>query len=127
MSTQRFICTGCGNDFPDSVMLFEHNCEPGAMNQHNQTPLPDSPDAELDIFLATLKIHNKDLDVCFYDALAVRHLKQLMYKALLSQLREGAPKKYDNYTGTDMEDYQRGHNTAVDAYSALFDKLESRL
>lgn len=24
------------------------------------------------------------------------------------------PEKYDSYTGTDMEDYQKGHNAAID-------------
>lgn len=32
--------------------------------------------------------------------------------ALAQQMRE---LKYDNYTGTDMEDYQKGHNQGVDA------------
>lgn len=35
-------------------------------------------EAELDKFINTLKIHNKDLDVCFNDAVAVQHLKLLI-------------------------------------------------
>lgn len=39
----------------------------------------DNPkDNELKDFLYTLKIHNKDLDACFNDALAENHLRQLI-------------------------------------------------
>lgn len=37
-----------------------------------------STDSELHKFIATLKIHNKDLDTCLNDAVAVFHLEQLI-------------------------------------------------
>lgn len=43
---------------------------------------------EVDEFLDTLKVHNKDLDACFNDAVAVSHLK-----AAIHQLIEQAEKK----------------------------------
>jgi hypothetical protein len=33
---------------------------------------------ELELFLSFLKIHNKDLDACFNDAVAVSHLMKLV-------------------------------------------------
>lgn len=40
--------------------------------------VPDSQAAELNDFIETLKVHNKDLDACFNDAVAVQHLKLLV-------------------------------------------------
>ena len=40
--------------------------------------MSNSTDKELQTFLKTLKVHNKDLDVCFNDALAVAHLENLI-------------------------------------------------
>lgn len=42
--------------------------------------------SEVDQFLDTLKIHNKDLDACFNDALAVKHLLELHTQAVLDEL-----------------------------------------
>jgi hypothetical protein len=157
-------------------MLFEHNCEPGAMNQHNQnprrlkrfldginprpltvdipydkhidlpkvevqTPLPDSPaypefaaflqdchDGKAAIYKAT------DSDRVLYNKQAVQ--------ALLSQLREGAPKTQlfsidkkefekwetdNNMSPTPFGAYRIGKKVVRDHLAALFDKLESRL
>jgi len=37
---------------------------------------------ELNEFFKTLKVHNKDITACFYDALAVRHIKELIKESL---------------------------------------------
>jgi len=41
-----------------------------------------SKDAQLKKFLKTLKIHNKDLGICFNDHLAVFHLEKLIHSAV---------------------------------------------
>ena len=47
-------------------------------------------DKQIDDFLSTLKIHNRNIDACFNDALAVAHLKTLLHqereRAVLSEL-----------------------------------------
>ncbi len=49
---------------------------------------------ELDNFLHTLKLHNKDLDICFNDALAVMHLKSLITDHTRQQVLEAEDKSY---------------------------------
>ena len=36
---------------------------------------------ELEKFLKTLNIHNKDLNICFHDHLAARHIRDFIYQA----------------------------------------------
>jgi hypothetical protein len=60
---------------------------------------PTTPKAnkELREFLKTLKIHNKDLDVCFNDAVAVGHLEALLTsdkQKLLQEIMEQAIQGY---------------------------------
>jgi len=43
-------------------------------------------DEELKTFLGTLKVHNKELDTCFNDAVAIHHLERLVTRRL-SQTR----------------------------------------
>lgn len=40
----------------------------------------------LDSFLDTLKVHNKDIDACFNDALAEHHLKELVTAEIIAEL-----------------------------------------
>ena len=43
---------------------------------------------ELKYFLERLKIHNKDIESCFNDALAASHIQDLFSKALTDQKQE---------------------------------------
>jgi hypothetical protein len=61
----------------------------------NLTPAGDD---ELDKFLATLNVHNKDLVYCFSDAVAVQHLKQLIAR-LMTEARIDALKQYSRQCG----------------------------
>lgn len=45
-----------------------------------------SNDVKLNDFLLTLKIHNKDLDACFNDAVAVHHVKALIQSEIAAVL-----------------------------------------
>ena len=68
---------------------------------------------ELRNFLETLKIHNKDLDICFNDALASLHIERLFFK-VLSQQKEKikkelyswlSPNGFDNEKGKTVRDF----------------------
>lgn len=72
-------------------------------------PTPSKGQPSVDEFLRTLKIHNKDLDVCFNDAIAVHHLKELMLAHALSLLPE------KKYVGVKNSTYanELGYNQAL--------------
>lgn len=67
----------------------------------------------IDDFLKTLKIHNKDLDVCFNDAVAVAHLKKLIVewrdKSLVEMQKQLDLERVLNIKG--IEDYQKFKNS----------------
>lgn len=96
-----------------------HPLNEDAMEEMAKLPLPDGAsyappqyikdlknkntgDGELDGFLKTLNIHNKDLDFCFGDAIAVGRLKFLIaqeankaQQQLLNELMEQKQTCYD--------------------------------
>lgn len=91
--TARLGCPLC--KYPDSTLIVNggdcENCngtgmvtglippDPDANTDVPRTaPGPPSNSSNLEDFLKTLKIHNKDLDACFNDAVAVGHLKCLL-------------------------------------------------
>lgn len=43
---------------------------------------------------------------------------------ILDRLLEKLPEEYDNYTGTSMEDYQKGHNDTVEEIKAIIEDLK---
>lgn len=77
--------------------------------QNPPTLPPNTGDTDIDGFLATLKLHNKDLNACFDDAVAKSYLRTAITKKLrserLDELKQlGFDKRLDNpiiYCGGD--------------------------
>ena len=67
---------------------------------------------ELRNFLETLKIHNKDLDTCFNDALASLHIEKLFSKAL-SQQKEEIKKELYSWLSPNGFDNEKGKTVRV--------------
>lgn len=89
---------------------------------------------DIDSFLDTLKIHNKDLDACFNDALAVRHLKELCKSELLQLITESKP-DCNSIIQPDLSEvpenaywvYFKGQKHAADKFEQnLLNKLEEK-
>lgn len=73
---------------------------------------PISEEQKLEKFLSTLKIHNKDIDACLNDAVAVKHLKQLI-QAYITTKEEQTEKAY----GGCHNCYGKGYATVNDRWS----------
>ena len=58
---------------------------------------------ELDTFLKTLKIHNKDLDTCFNDALAIKHILELTQSIADQSKREERERIWKEAQGKAIE------------------------
>lgn len=77
-----------------------------------------STPSELDEFLATVKIHNKDLNVCFSDAVAETWLKTLILKHYIkrTEVEAAIPREKPADTITNdahAEGFVHGYNAAV--------------
>jgi len=73
---------------------------------------------EIETFLKTLNVHNKDIKACFNDALVRRHIVELMETALSNAEQRGVSKSIE-YATKDAEYHFKGHDRLLDFMKSM--------
>jgi histidyl-tRNA synthetase len=98
------------------------------------TPKPNTTNSELDGFLKTLKVHNRDLDACFNDAVAVAHLEALIaskveearIQTALDVITQFKQDRINHTLSVKADEWERELETADKTLARYLQALQSR-